>query len=103
MRLEHGVPTAGWVGDWGAGMEEGRMALDGPKLAYARANEEPAIARALQLAREIEELLEDTPSIAPGGDPSKGAHSTRIVRAMAASLADELEALVRGARKSGVA
>ena len=77
------------------------MALDGPQLVYARKEDEPALARALELAREVEELLEGASSTAIIRDP--GAHSTRIVRAMAASLVDELEALVRGTRRSGVA
>jgi hypothetical protein len=80
------------------------MALEGPHVAYARTEEEePALARALRLAREVEELLEDTSSMAPSREVLKGAHSTRIVRAMAASLVDELEALVRGARNTDVA
>lgn len=77
------------------------MALDGPELVYTRKEEDPALTRALELAREVEELLEETSSTATVRDA--GAHSTRIVRAMAASLVDELEALVRGKRQSGVA
>ena len=79
------------------------MALEGPELAYARMEEEPALARALRLAREVEAILEEAPSVAVGRDAANGAHSTRIVRAMAASLVDELHALVRGTRKSGTA
>jgi hypothetical protein len=67
----------------------------GPELVYAR-NEDELLIRALRLAREIEELLEDTRSRA-GEIDRGGAHSTRIVRAVAASLVDELEALARGA------
>ena len=77
------------------------MALDGPQLVYTRKEDEPALTRALELAREVEELLEGASSPPTIRDP--GAHSTRIVRAMAASLVDELEALVRGKRRSGVA
>lgn len=61
--------------------------------------EAEALAKALELARQIEELLEDTRSIASLGvaeDPRT--HSTRMARAMAASLVDELDALVRPAR-----
>jgi hypothetical protein len=82
------------------------MSLEGPQLRYARgaeknaleALEEGALARALRLAREVEELLDEAPST-----PGPSAHSTRIAHAMAASLIDELEALVRGAKKSGAA
>jgi len=90
------------------------MALEGPQIRYAGLPhvEEPredadAVARALRLARQVEELLENTPSLT---DPSR-AHSTRMARAMAASLVDELEAIAapRSTRasvpppKSGVA
>jgi hypothetical protein len=81
------------------------MALEGPKVVYARKEDESALARALRLAREVEELLEIASSTALGRDALNGAHSThstRIVRAMAASLVDELEGMVRGARKSDV-
>ena len=54
---------------------------------------ENTLAKALDLARRIEELLEDTRSVVAVNEPS--AHSTRMARAMAASLVDELEALVR--------
>ncbi len=79
------------------------MALEGPKLVYTRKEDDAGdvLTRALRLAREVEELLEDTSSIAAGQN-LRGAHSTRIVRAMAASLTDELEAMVRGARKNVV-
>jgi hypothetical protein len=80
------------------------MALEGPRLIYTRKEEDgdsgEVLTRALHLARELEDLLEDTSS-RPGRD-LRGAHSTRIVRAMAASLVDELEAIVRGTRKSGM-
>ena len=82
------------------------MALEGPRLFYTLdpnfADDEPALARALRLAREVEELLEETASgaPAPGYAQSSAVHSTRIARAMAASLVDELEAVVRGARKA---
>ena len=77
------------------------MALEGPQLRYVRVDEieaESPIEKALRLAREVEELLEQAPST-----PSVHAHGTRMAHAMAASLVDELEALVRGQRKSGVA
>jgi ribosomal protein L17 len=50
------------------------------------------LARARDLARQVEELLEDTRSSA--AQSSMRAHSTRMARAMAASLVDELDALV---------
>ena len=75
------------------------MALEGPRLIYAR-KEDDVLTRALRLAREVEELLEVTSSAAAVGPDLRGAHSTRIVRAMAASLVDELEAIVRGTRKN---
>lgn len=78
------------------------MALDGPRLFYPvnadLFDNEPTLAKALRLAREVEELLEDTSSTR---EPTS-AHSTRIARAMAAGLVDELEAIVRGARKAGL-
>jgi hypothetical protein len=79
------------------------MALEAPQLAYARQEDERTLDLALRLAREVEELLEETSSMAAGSDTMSSAHSTRIVRAMAASLVDELEAVVRGARKAHVA
>lgn len=89
------------------------MALEGPQLRYARvdvdegattASSEDALARALRLARTVEEILEDTRSARPasvsaGGGSADAAHSTRMARAVAASLVDELEALVRGANR----
>jgi hypothetical protein len=61
-----------------------------------------AHSRALRLAREIEDLLEAArPS--EGVDSARAAHSTRMARAMAASLVDELSALVGGTRKAGSA
>ena len=63
--------------------------------------------KALELARRLEELLEDTRLVAiVGGIDEARSHSTRVARAMAASLVDELNAVVRpitGGRKSGVA
>jgi hypothetical protein len=73
------------------------MALEGPQLRYVRA-EEDGLERALRLAREVENLLEQAPST-----PTGHAHGARIAHAMAASLVDELQALVRGQRKSGIA
>ncbi len=87
------------------------MALEGPQLRYVRDESEEtpssrrsedttdAVAKALRLARQVEELLEATPSLV---DPHR-AHSTRMARAMAASLVDELEAISKGSLKSGVA
>lgn len=87
------------------------MALEGPQLAYTRTDEdeecESTLQRALRLAREIEELLENAPPVGELGAPSsrsrEPAHSTRMARAMAASLIDELEVLDRDPRQSGVA
>ena len=90
------------------------MALEGPSLkhlAYTRVDEGldesshtgSAHSRALRLAREIEELLDDAPP-SDGADSTRAAHSARMARAMAASLVDELAALVRSAsarRKAG--
>jgi hypothetical protein len=79
------------------------MALEGPRLIYTRKEDdesEEVLTRALGLARQLEELLEETSS--GSGRDLRGVHSTRIVRAMAASLVDELEAIVRGTRKSGM-
>jgi len=97
------------------GKRKQEMAQGGPHLIYARSPREDAdshdastnatLTRALRLAREVEELLEETSSRAPEHviDPHN-LHSTRIVRAMAASLVDELEAMVRsGTRRSGTA
>jgi len=78
------------------------MALEGPQLHYARTEGiemEDTLTRALRLAREAEELLEEAPSVIDSGR----AHSTRIARAMAAGLVDELESLVRGQKKTGAA
>ena len=89
------------------------MALEGsrPQLRYARVEDashtssvpaEATLARALELAREIEELLEDTRSVYPSAPVSDAStHSTRMARAMAASLVDELEVLVRPVSKTG--
>ncbi len=82
------------------------MALEGPRLHYARFDDssDDTLTRALRLARELEDLLEEAPS-SPGVDlVTHSAHSTRIARAMAAGLVDELQVLVRAAKtKSGVA
>lgn len=99
-----------------------------PQLRYARIDNDPAsesvhahahsssgadpsadtMVKALELARQLEELLEDTRSVALVGQGPRGvdearSHSTRMARAMAASLVDELAAIVRPAPKSGVA
>lgn len=73
------------------------MALEGPQLRYARVDDvqgEDTLAKALELAREIEDLLEDTRSMA-GARPDERASTTRMARAIAASLVDELEGLTR--------
>ncbi len=83
--------------------------LSGPKLRYSRLDDahapEAALVKALELARKVEELLEDTRSVVGRVDdaPAGSAHSTRMARAMAASLVDELEVLVRPARTTSVA
>ncbi|MBX3185602.1 MAG: hypothetical protein KF819_01250 [Labilithrix sp.] len=80
------------------------MALEGPQLRYGRVDDaltEDTVARALRLAREIEELLEDTRSVVGPLPVEPRAHSTRMARAVAASLVDELEVLVRGTTKTG--
>ena len=99
------------------------MPLEGPRfpqLHYARVAENEAVTqvtqvraettleKALDLARELEELLEDTRSVSPpslsGAAPSvedARAHSTRMARAFAASLVDELASLVRPTRHTG--
>lgn len=64
------------------------MALERPELRKTR-TEDP-LTRALRLAREIEELLENVPS------PSIG---SRMAGAMAASLVSELDSLVSGPQK----
>jgi hypothetical protein len=81
------------------------MALEGPQVRYSRVEgtdaerRDDGVARALRLAREVEALLEEAPSVAAGSE--QATHATRMARAMAASLVDELEALVRGSRQSG--
>lgn len=70
--------------------------LEGPQIRYARGPEdaESTIAHALEIARQVELLLESLPAASAAA--GERAHSTRMARAMAASLVDELEALVRG-------
>jgi hypothetical protein len=84
-----------------------------PQLVYTQLRTEEIeaviLAKALELARMVEELLEDTRSIPslgpthPVDRPVEDArtHSTRMARAMAASLVDELDALVRPSRRTG--
>jgi hypothetical protein len=107
------------------------MALEGPKLdsplprslslpplsrpvaqAVARVvddvSAEELLDKALQLALQVEEVLEDTRSVradAGDADPhaASRAHSTRMARAMAASLVDELQVLARPSRNRGCA
>lgn len=80
----------------------------GPHLCYARegALREVAphslLAEALELARKVERLLEDAP-VGRAEERSHSSHSTRIARAMAASLVDELEVLARPSRETGAA
>ena len=94
--------------------------LSGPQLRYSRLDDAAAadtLAQALELARQIEDLLEDTRSVVAPADArraqaagsvvssagSSPTRSTRMARAMAASLVDELAILVRPARSTGVA
>lgn len=81
------------------------MALEGPHLVYARVEDllaQDTMKRALELARKVEELLEETRGAAAGAPASDSSrHSTRMARAMAASLVDELEAIVRPTRNVG--
>lgn len=72
------------------------MALEGPRIVYTRKEEETSLSRALRLAREIEELLEEAAST---DSPSSSTHSSRIARAMAAGLVDELVSLDRADKK----
>jgi len=72
------------------------MALEGPRVVYTRMEDETSLARALRLAREVEELLEEGSST-NASDTS--VHSNRIARAMAAGLVDELQTLDRNDRK----
>ena len=77
----------------------------GPQLRYSRPDDaalDDRLTEALDLARRIEELLEDTRSLS-GDRLEASTHSTRMARAMAASLVDELEVLARPPRSSGVA
>ncbi len=89
--------------------------VGGPQLRYSRPDDAPSpdrLTEALDLARRVEELLEDTRSISGSvsvsgsglGDRLEAStHSTRMARAMAASLVDELEVLARPPRSSSVA
>lgn len=74
------------------------MALEGPRIVYTRTEEETPVARALRLAREIEELLEETSS--EHSPDSTAFRSTRMARAMAAGLVDELVGVAHADRKS---
>lgn len=78
------------------------MALEGPHIIYARKDDDAMLAQALRLAREVEALLGESAARRAYEDDS-GVRSTRIVRAMAAGLVDELQALVHGTRRGGVA
>jgi hypothetical protein len=73
------------------------MALEGARILYTRKEDETPLARALRLAREVEELLEETSST--GSPDAQSTHSTRIARAMAAGLVDELKNLETADRK----
>lgn len=79
------------------------MALQGPDIRktslFDFETECDPVERALVLAREIEQLLEDAPTSSRG---ATRAQSSRIARAMSASLVDELEALAFGRRKAGL-
>ena len=78
------------------------MAIEGPGLSYVRvddADTNTKVGRALRLAREIEGLLDEPAAGQTGEEASaKPPPSSRMARAMAASLAGELEAVVRGTR-----
>lgn len=81
------------------------MSLEGPQVRYARGMEDEGatVAHALELARQVELLLEALPAASTSLTASGArAHSTRMARAMAASLVDELEALVRGRPRSDI-
>ncbi len=80
------------------------MSLEGPQIRYARVDEaeDVKVARALELSRQVELLLESIPE-STGVSGHARAQSTRMARAMAASLVDELEGLVRGRHRGGVA
>lgn len=74
------------------------MSLEGPRIVYTRTEDETPLARALRLAREIEEILEETSS---EHQPDTSAYqSTRMARAMAAGLVDELVGVDRADRKA---
>lgn len=92
------------------------MSLEGPRfpqLHYARSEDDAGkptqdgqatdtLRKALELARQLEELLEDTRStlgVPPAVEDAR-AYSTRMARAFAASLVDELHALVRPVRNT---
>jgi hypothetical protein len=76
--------------------------LEGSQVRHARSpeDEDAMIAHALELARSVELLLEELP--ASSSVMGARAHSTRMSRAMAASLVDELEALLRGRPRTGL-
>lgn len=75
------------------------MSLQGPRIVRGTPplppSDESPLERALRLAREVEELLEESASTAA---PDRS-HSTRIARALAASLVDELKTLGHADRK----
>ena len=74
------------------------MALEGPRIHYTREDDrEDVHALALRLARQIEELLEATPSLVNPNAVDRS-HQIRMARAMAASLVDELEGIVAAKR-----
>ncbi len=91
------------------------MSLEGPRfpqLHYARSEDDAVkptdgqatdtLRKALELARQLEELLEDTRStlgVPPAVEDAR-AYSTRMARAFAASLVDELHSLVRPVRNT---
>ena len=87
------------------------MSLEGPRFRYTRIDaassliEAPSpddtLKKALELARELEELLEETRSASVPAVEDARAHSTRMARGLAASLVDELAALVRPVRHTG--
>ncbi len=65
--------------------------LEGPSIRYARAAEPAArVERARELAREVEDLLQ------AASEQVEDAYQIRLAQAMACSLIDQLEELLRG-------
>jgi len=78
--------------------------MGGPELHKARIDDvmvEDKLARALRLAREIEDVLEEERASQPSDDTRPS--GARMARAIAASLVDELDGLTRTRPRSGAA